>query len=365
MGWLFAAVTTDFGFGLLSGLALLGSGMLCAGIGLWIGRHWGKYNAHDLEARHLAALVRDLFRWTDGFASDLSEYREEVDRLGARFRAASQDSDNREAASVLPLLSQVVAANENISSRMAKAETALQQQAQEIAGYMSEARTDALTGLPNRRAFDDELGRRFSEWRKSKRPLSVIFVDIDHFKKFNDQHGHLVGDAVLAQVARTLREAMHESDLVVRLGGEEFAAILPNCQAVDAGRAAERARKAIELAPFYYEKKRLRVTVSCGAAQATDHEVVSSLVKRADEAMYASKDAGRNRTHLHNGQTCVCIAPTTGRTNSHVPTPATQPSKLTNNPEFRRVCQNLRQKLKEISDCELKEHAECRLRIAE
>jgi diguanylate cyclase len=363
MGWLFAAVTTDFGFGLLFGSALLGAGMLCAGIGLWVGRHLAKHNARDLEARHLAALVRDLFRWTDGFASDLSEYREEVDRIGARFEAASQDGDNHEAVSVFPLLSQVVAANENISCRMAKAEAALQKQAQEIAGYMSEARTDALTGLPNRRAFDDELARRFSEWRKSKRPLSVVLVDIDHFKKFNDQHGHLTGDAVLAQVAGTLREAMHESDLVVRLGGEEFAAILPNCGALDAAQAAERARKAIEHAPLYYEKKRLCVTVSCGAAQAVNNEVVSSLIKRADEAMYASKNAGRNRTHLHNGQACLCITQGTAQSNRQVQKPAPQTVKLTDNPEFRQVCQNLRQKLKEIADSE--EIADCRLRIAE
>ncbi|MFV1966882.1 MAG: GGDEF domain-containing protein [Pirellulaceae bacterium] len=350
MGWLLGAVTPDFGYGLLFGATLLVSG-------IWIGIRLGrqivvKDDSSTLEAYHLATFLKGLFRWTDGFASDISKYREEVDRIGAHFQAASQEGRGSETASILPLLSQIVAANEDVTNRMTKAEATLQQQAQEITGYMSEARTDALTGLPNRRAFDDELARRFSEWRKNGRPISVVFVDIDHFKKFNDQHGHLAGDAVLTQVARTLRDSMHDSDLVVRIGGEEFAAILPNCKAANAAQAAERARAAIERAPFYYEKKRLRVTISCGASQVIKDELASSLIKRADEAMYASKDAGRNCAHLHNGKTCLPVTKRIAESATRCEPLAPEPSDLAGNVEFRQVCTDLRQRLMAVVEQE-------------
>src|SRR6185503_7619557 len=106
-------------------------------------------------------------------------------------------------------------------------------------------RTDALTGLANRRAFDDELNRRFAEWQRRKTMFSLLILDVDHFKKFNDTHGHQAGDAVLTGVAATLRQTFREMDLVARYGGEEFAAILPVTNLTEALRAAERARAAI------------------------------------------------------------------------------------------------------------------------
>src|SRR6185295_20304286 len=93
--------------------------------------------------------------------------------------------------------------------------------------HAADARTDALTRLANRRAFDDELERRFNEWKRLRVPYTLLMADVDHFKKFNDTHGHQAGDEVLKGVAKTLKDTMREMDFVARYGGEEFAAVLP------------------------------------------------------------------------------------------------------------------------------------------
>ena len=110
--------------------------------------------------------------------------------------------------------------------------------------------SDALTGVANRRAFEYELRRRLTEWNRRNTPLSLTFVDVDHFKKFNDTYGHRAGDAVLCGVARRLRETIRETDLVVRYGGEEFAIVMPDTTLEVAKEVAERARFAIEESRF-------------------------------------------------------------------------------------------------------------------
>lgn len=240
---------------------------------------------------------------------------------------------------VASLVSKIAEANEHVQNRLEKAEAVLQQQAAEIATYVSEARTDSLTGLPNRRAFDDELTRRLAEWRWQHRPVSLLMLDIDHFKRFNDRHGHLAGDAVLVACAETLRQSVHDSDLVARLGGEEFAVVLPACELEGAALAGERVRQAVEDTEVKYEGQTLYVTISCGVAQALEDESATSLIKRADEALYASKAAGRNCVHLHNGQSCDRQEPRTPVRR----TPRTTP--LAEQREFQEVCSELRSRL--------------------
>jgi diguanylate cyclase len=198
----------------------------------------------------------------------------------------------------------VIEANEQLQKRLNEAEHMLKEQASEMSVYMSEARTDALTGLPNRRAFDEDLARRMAEWRRYRRPLSIVMVDVDHFKQFNDMYGHQTGDEVLCRVARLLHDTMRESDLVVRYGGEEMAVILPATDIQEACRAAQRARRAIEAAPFYGERDSWTVTVSLGVAECIDADTAMGLVKRADDALYAAKQAGRNRVFWHDGYQC-------------------------------------------------------------
>ncbi len=163
---------------------------------------------------------------------------------------------------------------------------------------------DELTGVANRRAFQYELSRRMTEWHRQETSLSMILVDIDHFKKFNDTYGHQAGDSVLREVARAIYAAVREVDLVARYGGEEFSVILPNTTLADAKEAAERVRSVIEASRFEYEGFKLRLTVSVGVAHVRAGEDSDSFIQRTDAALYASKEAGRNCAHFHDGTSC-------------------------------------------------------------
>ena len=155
------------------------------------------------------------------------------------------------------------------------------------------SQTDHLTGVPNRRFMDDALRRELARCQRSGAPLAVLFVDLDHFKRVNDQLGHDVGDSVLAAVANELQVALRPYDVLARWGGEEFLVLLPESDAGQARRIAERLRE--RLAELVIPGCPWSVTGSIGIAARRPDDSPSSLVHRADEALYRAKAAGRNR----------------------------------------------------------------------
>ena len=151
--------------------------------------------------------------------------------------------------------------------------------------------TDGLTGIANRRAFEQRLSL---EWQRAVRyghPLSVLMLDIDHFKRLNDDFGHDTGDAVLQQIARLLLEAARETDLICRYGGEEFIVIMMETSHADALQVAERMRQ--HIAAYAWSKR--QVTTSIGVASLHANQPMPALLKAADQALYQAKAAGRNR----------------------------------------------------------------------
>jgi diguanylate cyclase (GGDEF)-like protein/PAS domain S-box-containing protein len=147
------------------------------------------------------------------------------------------------------------------------------------------ASSDALTGLPNRRALDDQLPREMARALRADSPLCLAIVDIDHFKAYNDTHGHLAGDAVLRDCALAWDDSLRGEDTILRFGGEEFLVILPNCTPDDAAEIVERLRAATPD----------EQTCSAGLALWRPGESVDELVGRADEALYRAKDGGRDQ----------------------------------------------------------------------
>jgi two-component system cell cycle response regulator len=159
------------------------------------------------------------------------------------------------------------------------------------------ASTDPLTGVHNRRYLDTHLDQLLQRARTNNKPLSVAFCDIDHFKKLNDTYGHAAGDEVLIEFTRRLTRNLRSFDLVARIGGEEFVVVMPDTPPERARRIGERLRQKVEVEPFSVAgADPIAVTISVGitTSRAADEHGVE-LVKRADEAMYQAKHAGRNR----------------------------------------------------------------------
>ncbi len=239
-------------------------------------------------------------------ATDVGDHAAKMKAISADLASIDRESDGANAA-VFTAMDQMIAANTQLQQRLEQAEKQLAAQAVEIKTHESEARTDSLTGLSNRRAFDDELKRRLGEWQRKGTPCTLVLMDIDFFKKFNDTHGHQVGDEVLRQVAKVLAKQSREMDLPCRYGGEEFAAILPATDAASACKVAERIRAAIEASTTTCGGKKLKVTCSLGVSQFLADDDVPRLIRRADDALYTSKKAGRNCGHWHTGATQVPI----------------------------------------------------------
>ncbi|WP_434624098.1 diguanylate cyclase [Pseudomonas sp. Z1-29] len=160
--------------------------------------------------------------------------------------------------------------------------------------------TDRLTGLYNRGHWEASLKAAYARHQRYGNALSLVMLDIDHFKRVNDTYGHQAGDKVIEQVARLLHEHVRESDVAGRYGGEEFGVVLSDTDAAGGQIFAERLRKAVEESLVQYNGQDIRFTVSLGVADlsqpANDH---AELIARADQALYTSKKTGRNRVTVH------------------------------------------------------------------
>lgn len=169
--------------------------------------------------------------------------------------------------------------------------------------------TDSLTGLHNRGYFESYIENqteaiKLSPENSDQRELSVVMLDIDHFKKINDVYGHQAGDYVLQTVSALLKSLCRKTDVMCRYGGEEFIAILPTTNIGNAIRVASKIRKAVEAAEYTFDSKTINVTISSGVAQfQVNKESIEETVARADEALYHSKEQGRNMVSSHDGST--------------------------------------------------------------
>ncbi len=157
------------------------------------------------------------------------------------------------------------------------------------------ALTDGLTGMQNRRYFDDALKEYLDEFRRIDKPVGLMIFDLDHFKQVNDTHGHDVGDEVLRAVAGCLKDMTRYHDVVARLGGEEFAVVAPNMDHDLLVKLAERIRKGIAAMPVLSGNVRLKITASVGLAVWDRKESAEEFFRRADKQLYEAKRQGRNR----------------------------------------------------------------------
>ena len=257
--------------------------------------------ANDNERTAMAA--QQLRSLAHEMASDVGAHCQVMDGISSELGALKLNEGDGLA--VNSAVARILSANSQLRFRLDEAERKIAAQAEEIRTQQFEARTDVLTGLANRRAFDDEVRRLMKAFATQGRVFSLLILDVDHFKKFNDTHGHQAGDEVLRAVGLTLRSVVKSGDLACRYGGEEFAVVMVDTNAKQARVAADRVRRAIEVMSVDFEGRRLSVTASIGVAQIAPLQDAAQLIRRADDAVYASKKAGRNAGHWHAGPECL------------------------------------------------------------
>lgn len=289
-------------FGVAFGVALLL-------LGVWLGRRSNLAVVAGSDAglelgpkdrERVLHLLQELGTWTSEYSGDVSDYQQMLGRLSQELRSSpgvTGSSDNR----VVVLLQQIMQSNEQLQTRLDAAERQLDKQTQQIQSYLTEARTDGLTGLSNRRAFDQQLEELFAGYRNGGKSFVVVLIDIDRFKSINDNHGHQAGDQVLQQVAGLLRSKLENAIMVARFGGEEFAVIADGPLRM-LGKKMNELRKLVAKHGVQAGASLLNVTVSVGLSEPRDDVVVASLLQRADESLYAAKNMGRNRVYYHDGR---------------------------------------------------------------
>lgn len=294
----------------------IASGFCTLLFGIWVGTRIGRSrertSAQALRDR-LQSMAQQLASMTNNMGSDVRSYNGRISdfhtqvngiRTAREQRVATNDLAQAEDEVAL-LLQAILQVNEGMKQRLDETEARLESHAQAMQSYITEARTDALTGLNNRRVLDQTIDKIYLDGtRGSQQEVSFVLLDVDHFKKFNDQHGHQAGDEVLKEVGKRMRESAVGAICVARYGGEEFAAVLP-VGLEKACKVAEEIRSVINAQPIVVDGKELRISASLGVALCEPAEKPKSWVRRADTALYAAKGMGRNIVSYYYGGNCL------------------------------------------------------------
>lgn len=244
----------------------------------------------------LASVMAYIGESRDGVAA----YGRTLEEVSGGFEKS--DSENGD---LHNLLTSVMTATRTIEHQNAELEGKLKESSDEVSrlhedleDMRREAMTDPLTGISNRKVFDNTMRRAAMEAMEDGEPLSLLMIDIDHFKRFNDDFGHQVGDQVLRLLANTLTQSIKGQDTAARYGGEEFGVILPNTPLKAAASVAETIRKSVasrKVRNRTTQKDMGQITVSIGVGTLEFGEPIGQLISRADQALYAAKGQGRNR----------------------------------------------------------------------
>jgi diguanylate cyclase len=198
-------------------------------------------------------------------------------------------------------LSEIIAKNNQLRQDLYEAQQRLNAQHAELDRARAESRIDFLTQLPNRRGFEEKAVEMHAGFERHRVEYALAIFDIDHFKAFNDTHGHAAGDAMLRTVAKAAVGIRRSADYLARIGGEEFALLFPHMSLNQCRFAAERYRQAINSTKLWMDNQQLNVAASFGIAVIQPGESFSALLMRADEALYAAKALGRNQVCIHDG----------------------------------------------------------------
>lgn len=266
-------------------------------LGYIVGSLKRREQASDAQARReivrAQSVARNLETIATAIRKDLARHRASLDRFKNKISTLTTSPNEQAWKSLCAEAEEMLSPTMQLATQIAHSYDQIRQQTNQLMSF-TEVRTDALTGVCNRRALDDTLASLVAMKNRYDLHFSVALFDIDHFKKINDSQGHLAGDQVLKAVAKLIEQTARDTDVVTRYGGEEFVVIMPQTDLRGAAVFAERMRGQTE--------RELGVTISGGVTAALgEGEGAAAILERADAALYAAKQAGRNRTFIHDG----------------------------------------------------------------
>jgi diguanylate cyclase len=270
-------------------------------LGFWFGRRAGNSTADAMQGQQFLTFLRSMSQMTSEFSGDINKYQNQLSDINQKVQ--SGDAPREE---LQRMVGEMMETNRQLQMRLENTEKKLETQTDQIASYLKEARTDGLTGLPNRKSFDKAIDELYVQWQKQQQPFCVGLIDIDHFKRINDTYGHPAGDAVLKHIAQVFQTEFTDVVCVARYGGEEFG-IITAASLEEASMQMDRIRANVSKIQIQHDGKFIDVTLSGGISTIQSGERIGQLVRRADEALYASKLGGRNRVHLHDGLLCRLV----------------------------------------------------------
>jgi diguanylate cyclase (GGDEF)-like protein len=250
------------------------------------------------ELKRARAVAQQLEKIATEIRRDLAAHSSSIGRFKERV-AELNDNDSAGWLKLSHEAEEMLQPTMQLAAQISHSYDQIRQQMNHLMTF-TEVRTDPLTGVSNRRALDESLESMFAMYTRYGTEFSVVIADIDHFKRVNDEQGHISGDRMLQHVARLLDNDARETDIVARYGGEEFVLLLPNTARDGACLFAERLRESIA--------RETDLTISVGVATSLDGDSPQSILSRADKALYGAKAAGRNCCWQHTGEDVEPIA---------------------------------------------------------
>lgn len=227
-------------------------------------------------------------------SEDLNELKEQASSILAKLSASLGDREQAEKDEQVVLM--------NLLSEMKDQLTNLEKETAEYKHRLIEQKYqshhDPLTQIPNRIAYNERMDLEFRRWKRHQNNLCIALIDVDHFKKINDNYGHPAGDKTLQVIAQNIHRCLRSTDFLARWGGEEFVAIFPQTSLEELQKPLENIRAQIERIPFKFKEKKVSITVSIGASTFAPEDKIDDVFQRADNALYEAKNGGRNQCSL-------------------------------------------------------------------
>ncbi len=265
------------------------------------------------EKSRLLKCLMQILKSTEQLNADVDTHNDVLATVRQSVTEIQVDGDlNAVQEQLVEEIHAMVHSNRRLENDLTITQFELHQRARELDTTRSEARIDKLSGLGNRRAFDEYFGFFYSSFKSRQERFGLLLTDIDHFKRINDAHGHAAGDIVIQRIGEVLRQFVRGDDVVCRLGGDEFAMLLRGTTELEYQQMATRLRSLIARTNFDIgdDTSLTSITISVGVAIVLPDDTKESIMDRADKALYRSKELGRNLVHIWDGSNSLIHIPT-------------------------------------------------------